>query len=134
MPLYRDRQQPYIHEGIAANKPLFEMLDSFRTNPPSRWIADPRSRDAFVQLYGEDALRTAFRGLVPENYDPAWVGGTNWQGKVYFDEETAAQAPVPKPGEIVKETPFGPVIIQAADRKLGELTVNEFILLMNQLL
>lgn len=77
--IYRNRKEPF-------DIPNSETRDFFRSSPPSIWTASPEWCQKFEDIYGLDArIRAVDHNLVPENIDPAWVGGTNWSGKV-FDE------------------------------------------------
>jgi hypothetical protein len=54
-------------------------LDYFRTNPPSAWRNSDKAKEEFTAIFGDAALELALvDGLVPENIDPVWVGGTRW--------------------------------------------------------
>jgi len=93
--MYRDRHEPYVHWDPP------EILGTFWSSPPSLWTQDEQACAIYASIYGEKALDKAVkRGLVCENTDPVWVGGTNWQGKVWDELGNivhALPAPVPQP-------------------------------------
>ena len=99
MPLYRNRPFPYDHSGHS-----LELVDYFKTHQPADWWNDDEARKKFAEIWGEAALGPLDNlGVVPENMDGVWVGGTYWQqeiGRTVFIQETkeAKAADFPTPG------------------------------------
>ena len=102
--MYRDQEKPYVH----ANE-LDQHLVRFRTSSPGQWNQDPAAVAEYARLYGaEKAERARTRGLVCENTDPAWVGGTFWKGKVWNElGELVWELPAPVPEPAPPVGPFG---------------------------
>jgi hypothetical protein len=90
--VYRDRPEPYVH-----NIKDKEMVGYFTTHQPGEWSRDDGNKNAYLKIYGEKALYALeHSGLVCENNDGTWVGGTFW--------ETRPDRPVyggPQPGDRV---------------------------------
>lgn len=76
--MYRNQPAPYAHAPQHLGT-----ADYFRTSSPSAWVGKSLWELKFTDIYGETALITAkAKYIVPENIDPAFVGGTFWNDPI----------------------------------------------------
>ncbi|MFH1744274.1 MAG: hypothetical protein ABIH23_35175 [bacterium] len=117
MPLYRNRRFPYDH-----SKHSLELVDYFCTHQPADWWNDDEARKKFAEIWGNDALIPLDNlGVVPENMDGIWVGGTYWQreiGRTVFIQETkeAKASDWPTPGDRIGDL----------ERRVGALEITMY--------
>jgi len=102
--IYRNQLYPYDILGPS------ELRDYFITNPPALWRGNLDYEERFRKVYGDIALAHVRQtGLVPENIDPAWVGGTDWSGKIWDQHgRVAYRALSIPPGGMPGELPAPP--------------------------
>lgn len=107
--MYRSTEQPIDHSSHAK-----QTVDYFCTHAPYEWLKNEHTRKLFERTYGAAALEIATRqGLVPENTNPVWVGGTYWN-----DPDRRVRPVYGEPETVINVGSFIPLTGSAVDQTL----------------
>jgi hypothetical protein len=102
---FRDREAPYTELVMNSWRVYFIHAQ------PGEWMRNPSSREAFVVIYGPDAIEDLDKhGFVPENTEKFFVAG-NQDRPTWFDPDVP-QPLTPGPDEMWVNTQLGPMIVK----------------------